>query len=711
MEEVEASKGFDPLMECLVTLTKLQHKPYTKEALKSGLPLVNNRLTPTLFVRAAERAELSAKIMKRSMEDISSFVLPAVLLLKKNQAAILLKINHKRNVAVVIHPASGMGEKTMRLDKLKRAYSGIAIFVQPQFRYDDRAPPLISSAGRHWFWSVLGDSWRIYRDVLVASMLINIFALASPLFMMNVYDRVVPNNAEETLWVLALGITIVYVFDIIMKMLRGYFIDIAGKKTDIRVSAAIYERVLGLKMEARPPSVGAFANNLREFEAIRDFITSATVTTLIDLPFVIFFLIVISMIAGPLVLVPLIAIPLILLYGLLMQGPLRKAAENTYRASAQKNATLIESLSGMETVKFLGAEGPLQRKWEKSVAHIAQWGARSRLLSSSTVNFATAIQQLTTVAVVVFGVYLIIEGELSMGGLIATVILTGRTMAPMGQLANLSTRYFQAKTALGSLNEIMKMPVERPENTSFLSRPSLGGTIEFDDVNFTYPNQENASLKGINFRIKEGERVGIIGRIGSGKTTINKLIQGMYHATEGAVRVDGTDIRQIDPADVRRNIGYVPQDIVLFFGTVRENITYGAPYVDDKTVLKAAQLAGVTSFVDRHPLGFDMPVGERGELLSGGQRQAIAVARALLLDPKILLLDEPSNSMDNTSEEIVRGNLKKVMEGKTTIIVTHRASLLDLVDRLVIVDSGRLVADGPKQQVLEALRDGRIGMG
>ena len=711
MEQIEASKGFDPLMECLVTLTKLQHKPFSPESLRAGLPLVNNRLTPTLFVRAADRAGLTARIMKRPMEDISSFVLPAVLLLKKNQAAILLKINHKRNVAVVIHPASGMGEKTLRLDKLKRAYTGIAIFVQPKYRFDERTPPLISTAGRHWFWGILGDSWRIYRDVLFASMLINIFALASPLFMMNVYDRVVPNNAEETLWVLALGVSIVYVFDIIMKMLRGYFIDIAGKKTDIRVSAAIYERVLGLKMEARPASVGAFANNLREFEAVRDFITSATVTTLVDLPFIIFFLVVISLIAGPLVMVPMIAIPLIAIYGLLMQKPLRQAAENSFRASAQKNATLIESLAGMETIKFLGAEGPLQRKWEKSVAHIARWGARSRLLSSSTVNVAAAIQQLTTVAVVVFGVYLIIEGELSMGGLIATVILTGRAMAPMGQIANLSTRYFQAKTAMGSLNEIMKMPVERPENTSFLSRPELGGNIEFDEVTFSYPNQDNASLKGINFRIKEGERIGIIGRIGSGKTTINKLIQGMYHATDGAVRVDGTDIRQIDPADVRRNIGYVPQDITLFFGSVRENITYGAPYVDDKTILKAAQMAGVTSFVDKHPLGFDMPVGERGELLSGGQRQAIAVARSLLLDPKIMLLDEPSNSMDNTSEEIVRGNLKKVMEGKTVIIVTHRASLLDLVDRLIIVDSGRLVADGPKQQVLEALRDGRIGMG
>ncbi len=702
---------YDPLLECLITLTKLQHRPYSRDALCTGLPLVENRLTPNLFVRAASRAGLTAKIVRRPITRISNFVLPAVLLLKNNQAVIVSKISEHKSRIWVTNPETGMGTRIMRREELEEDYSGIAIFVQPEFIFDDRTRAAVADPGRHWFWSVLGDSWRIYRDVLVASLLINLFALASPLFMMNVYDRVVPNNAEETLWVLAIGITTVYLFDVLMKLLRGYFIDVAGKKTDIRVSAAIYERVMGIKMEARPASVGAFANNLREFEAIRDFITSATITTLVDLPFILIFLVVINWIGGPLVIVPAVTIPLIVLYALLAQRPLRRATENTFRASAQKNATLIESLTGIETVKFLGAEGPLQRKWEQSVAHIARWSTQSRLISSSTVNFAAMMQQLTTVGIVVFGVYLIIAGELSMGGLIACVILTGRTMAPMGQMANLSTRYFQAKTALGSLNEIMKLPVERPAGSSFLSRPKLTGNIEFDNVGFTYPGQDNPSLRGINFRIKQGERVGIIGRIGSGKTTINKLIQGMYHASEGAVRVDGTDIRQIDPADVRRNIGYVPQDITLFFGTVRENITYGAPYMDDTSILRAAQIAGVSDFVDRHPLGFDMPVGERGERLSGGQRQAVAVARALLTNPSILLLDEPSNSMDNTSEELVRTQLRKIMQDKTLIIVTHRASLLELVDRLIIVDKGRLVADGAKDKVLEALREGRIGMG
>ncbi len=701
----------DPLLESLIILTKLQHRPFSEDALVAGLPLVDNRLTPSLFRRAAERAGLSSRIIERPLAEISSQVLPAILLLEDNQACVLVELNSEQNQAVIIEPHAGMGEVTLSWDKLATLYTGIAIFVQPAYRFDDRTPPLIRSSGPHWFWGVLGESWRIYRDVLVASLLINLFALASPLFMMNVYDRVVPNNAEETLWVLALGISTVYLFDILMRTLRSYFIDLAGKRSDIRLSAAIFERVMGIKMEARPQSVGAFANNLREFETVRDFITSATIATLVDLPFILIFLLVIFWIGGLLVMAPMVAIPLIGLYGLLMQKPLRQAAENTYRASAQKNATLIESLNGIETVKSLGAEGPLQRKWEAATVHIARWSAKSRLLSVTTINFAMAIQQLTTVAIVIGGVYLIIDGELSMGGLIATVILTGRAMAPMGQVANLATRYFQARTALTSLNQIMQMPVERPQGTSFVSRPHLRGQIEFDNVSFHYPDQDNASLRNASIHIKEGEHIGIIGRIGSGKTTLNKLIQGLYQATEGAVRIDGTDIRQIDPADLRRSIGYVPQDITLFFGSVRENITYGAPYMDDASILRAAQLAGVTDFVDLHPLGFDMPAGEGGNRLSGGQRQAVALARALLTDPRILLFDEPSNAMDNTSEERVRRNLKEIIQGKTTLIVTHRASLLELVDRLIVIDRGRIVADGPKQQVLDALREGRIGMG
>ncbi|MET0063249.1 MAG: type I secretion system permease/ATPase [Candidatus Thiodiazotropha endolucinida] len=699
----------DPLLDCLVFLTRYYGRVHSHDALRAGLPLENHRLTPELFLRAAERAQLSARIVRRSIQKINSLVLPAVLLLKNRQSCVLMERSADGDQLTIMQPESGEGTHQIAIDDLEQQYSGYAIFIRLEHRFDDRTPEVLRLNTRHWFWGTLVKSWRIYRDVLVSSLLINLFALASPLFIMNVYDRVVPNNAIETLWVLAIGIFIVYSFDIVMRSLRGYFIDVAGKKSDILLSSMLFERVLGIKMAARPPSVGAFANNLREFESIRDFITSATVVTLVDLPFVLLFILVIWFIGGPLVYVPVVCIPIVILYGILIQSPLRRSVEATYRASAQKGATLIESLTAVETIKHLGAESEVQRKWEQLTGHIAQWGVRSRLLSASVSNVATFFQQMSQVGIVVLGVYLIAEGELSMGALIAGVILVGRAMAPMAQVANLAVRYYQAKTALGSLNSVMELPVERPEGKSFLSREQFQGDIELDDVTFTYPGEEKATLRNVSMSISSGEKVAIIGKVGCGKTTIEKLMQGLYDPDSGAVRIDGTDLRQVDPADLRRSIGYVPQDIMLFYGSVRDNIVLGAPYADDNDILQVAQIAGVMDFVNQHPHGFDMQVGERGEHLSGGQRQAIAIARALLLDPPVLMLDEPSNSMDNSTEAILKRQLSKYAEDKTLILVTHRSSLLELVDRLIVIDGGRVIADGPKAQVLEALKQSRGG--
>ncbi|WP_428608282.1 type I secretion system permease/ATPase [Sedimenticola sp.] len=704
----DGSTHDDPLLAALVIVAKLSGRSFSAESLSAGLPLEDNCLTPELFPRAAARAGLSSRVVKRALTRISDYVLPALLLMKQRQVCILVSVDVDAGMAKVIQPESGLGEKQLPLAELEAEYSGYAIFIQAQHQFDERAPEVLKLRARHWFWGTLSSSWRIYRDVLVASFLINLFALASPLFVMNVYDRVVPNNAVETLWVLAIGVSVVYAFDFLMRLLRGYFIDLAGKKADVLLSARIFEQVMGMKMNARPPSVGAFANNLREFESIRDFITSATITTLVDLPFIIFFLFVIWFIGGPVVLVPLIIIPVVVIYGWLIQVPLRKAVESSFRASAQKGATLIETLTGIETIKHLGAESAIQRKWEQLTAHIAQWGVRSRLISSSAVNVAVFFQQFAQVAVVITGVYLVTEGELSMGGLIASVMLTGRALGPMSQYANLAVRYFQAKTALHSLNDIMAMPVERPEGHSFVSRPSLAGGVEFDNVSFQYSGEENRALNSVSFVIRPGEHVAIIGRVGSGKTTIEKLMQGLFEPTEGAVRIDGTDMRQIDPADLRRNMGYVPQDIMLFFGSVKENILMGAPHADDADILRVADLSGTSEFVNRHPLGFDLQVGERGDNLSGGQRQSIAIARALVNDPPFLLMDEPTNSMDHTSEDRLKRNLVDYVKDKTMVLVTHRASLLQLVDRLIVLDGGRVMADGPKDQVLQSLREGAL---
>jgi len=696
----------DPLLLALLSVCKLLQSPHSADSLTAGLPLVNNKLSPALFVRAAQRAGFSTGLVRRPLAEISNLVLPAVLLLKDNKTCVLIA-QHGESCTIIL-PEADSGEKTVESKTLNEIYSGAAFFIQENHRFDDRTSDSVIPKAKHWFWDVIYKSWPIYSEALVASLLINLFALASPLFIMNVYDRVVPNHALETLWVLAIGVTIVFSFDFIMKGLRAYFIDVAGKRSDIILSATIFEKVMGIKMENRPKSVGAFANNLSEFESFRDFLTSATLTTLIDLPFLFIFLAVIYMLGGSLALVPLLVLPLAILGGIAVQKPLKNTINELFKYSAQKSATLVESLSNLDSIKSAGAEGQMQGKWEHNIGQISRLGLKSRFYSSIAVNLTAFLTQMASISVVVFGVYKISEGELTMGGLIACTILTGRALAPIGQVASLLTRYHQARTSLDTLTNMMSLPVERQPGKKYLHRPMFKGDIEFKNISFSYPDQPIKALDNISFKIKAGERVGFIGRIGSGKSTIEKLMLGMYEAQEGSILIDGSDIRQIDPSDLRRQIGYVPQDISLMFGSVKDNITLGSGHADDDAILHAADVAGVTSFVNRHPEGFDMPVGERGASLSGGQRQSVAVARSLLLSPPIYIMDEPSNSMDNSTEAQFKERLSKQLEQQTLILVTHRASLLTLVDRLIVMDGSKIMADGPKDNVLEALKKGQI---
>ncbi len=702
----DRSSADDPLLDSLVVLLRLMGRPFSGDALTAGLPLVDSRLTPGLIPRAAERAGISARLVRRPYDRISQLLLPAILVFRDGYSCVLVK--KSENSATVVFPESGFGESEVSSEDLTQRYSGYAVFAKPAHNFDARTESTHVSKKGHWFWSVVRQNSGIYAHVLVASLLINLFALASPLFIMNVYDRVVPNFAVETLWVLAAGVATVFAFDLVIRTLRGYFIDQAGKRADVLLSARIFEHVLGVRMASRPPSVGAFASNLHEFDGFRDFLTSATLTTLIDVPFIFLFISIIWLVGGPLALVPLALIPVALLLGLLIQIPLRTSIQAQMRHGAQKNAMLIETLAGLETVKVLGAEGQMQRRWEQAVGFMSRHGMRARLLSQSAVNASTVLQQMAGVLVVVLGVYLIGDGELTVGALVACTILTGRAMAPLAQVAALLTRYDQSKASLKALDEVMKLPVERPAGREFLHRDAIRGDLEARKVTFRYPGQELPALEGISFHIEPGEKVAIIGRMGSGKSSLGKLLIALYEPENGSVLIDGTDSRQIDPADLRRHVGYVPQDITLFYGSVRDNIALGSPQADDAEILRVARIAGVTEFVDRHPSGFDLPVGERGELLSGGQRQSIAVARALVHNPPILIMDEPSNAMDNNTEAALKTRLSEQLQDKTLVLVTHRASMLSLVDRLIVMDGGRAVADGPKQEVLDALQSGQI---
>ncbi|MBT2865618.1 type I secretion system permease/ATPase [Chromobacterium violaceum] len=697
----------DPLLDCLFSLARGYGITATRESLVAGIPLVDNRLSPSMFARSARRIGLSTRVVRQPLSSLRQQLLPAVLLLENNTAGILREI--RDGVAFLSMSELPDAVVEIPLDELEHSFEGIAILVKPRFQYEKRAPELAEIRSRHWFWRTVYGSKSLYRDALMAAFLINVFALAMPIVSMAVYDRVVPNMALETLWVLAIGAALVLVFDFLLKLTRGYLIDLASKRIDVALSALIMERVLGIRMEARPASVGAFAANLRAFETVRDFIASASITALIDVPFVLIFLVAILWIS-PLMAVPMvIAIFVMLVFALLVQERMQALTETTLRASSQRNAYLVESLSGLETVKVLAAEGVLQGKWEQATLFLAQVGSRLKILAASTMNFAGFIQQLLSVAMLVLGVYEIMSGSVSMGGVIAAVMLSGRAMAPLSQVVSLLTQYHNAKTSLASLDGFMKMPVEREKDAAFFHRTSFKGEIEFRNVSFNYPNNPMVALREVSFKIRAGERVAIIGRVGSGKTTIQKMILGLYQPTEGAIRIDGMDIKQIDPAELRRQIGYVPQDPVLFYGTMRQNIAMGSPHAFDASIAAAAEQAGLTEFVNSHPQGFDMLISERGESLSGGQRKAVTIARALLNAPPILLLDEPTSNMDHSSEAQIRQTLARASSGKTMLLVTHHNTLLDLVDRLIVVDHGAIVADGPKQQVIEALQQGKIG--
>lgn len=698
----------DPLVECLMVLGTHYGQATTREALVAGLPLRNQKLDPVLFARSARRIGLSSKVFKKRLNTINTALLPAILLLEDNQACVLLDL--QGSTAKVVFPELIDSVVDMPLEELDERYIGRVIFARPGFRFDQRSPEFKHHrSDQHWFWGCLKENMPLYRDVLLAAFFINLLAVALPLFTMNVYDRVIPNTAMETLWTLAIGVVIVVVADGVLRTIRGYYLDLANKRIDIQLSADIMERVLGIRMESRPPSAGSFAANLRSFESIRDFITSATITAVIDLPFTFIFLALIFWIAGPMVLPVFCGILIIVVFALSAQRKMQQLTETTYRASALRNATLIESLVGLDTVKAMAAESVMQKRWEQSAAFLARVSIRLRTLASFNLNLVMWVQQLVTVAVIIAGVYLITEGELSMGGLIASTMLTARAMAPLGTVAGLLSQFHNARTAYFSLNDIMQTPVERPDDARFVHRQKLQGKIEFRNVSFTYPESDTPSLINVSFTIEPGEHVAILGRIGSGKSTLKKLAIGMYQPSEGAVLIDGVDARQLDPAELRQQMGYVAQDVTLFYGSLRENLVLAHPQADDEAVIRAAEFAHLSDFVNAHPKGFDMLIGERGDSLSGGQRKSVGLARAVIHDPTVLLLDEPTGSMDHSTETWVIRKLKDYGVGKTLLISTHRTSILNLVQRIIVIDNGKIVADGPRDSVAEALREGRIG--
>ncbi|MDX9900345.1 MAG: type I secretion system permease/ATPase [Aliarcobacter sp.] len=707
-------KKRDTLLESLVLYTRLFHKPFSSESLLSGLPISSNLTnqilfsktnSKSLFSRAALRAGLKTTIIEKPIKNILSLQLPVILILSNENSCILESFNEDKTKAKIIFAADEPLEEWIEIDKLEDEYLGFAFMLKKVYEYEHEngKKTLDLSNQKHWFWSTLGFSRKIYFDCILASILINLFVLATPLFTMNVYDRVIPNNAQETLLVFTIGIVVVFLLDASLKFLRTYFLEMAGKKSDIIMSSIIFEKILDLQMHAHPKSVGSFANNIKSFDSIRGFLTNATLSILIDFPFAILFLAVIFYLSGVLVLVPISIIFIIVIYALMIKKPLQISIESTYEASAKKNGILIEALQNIETIKAQGLAGNIQFNWEESTGEIANKSLKSKLISSSIPTITSLLVGLNTVLIIVFGVFLIQKFELTMGGLIATMILSGRAIAPMGQIVGLITNFEDAKTSFKMLDDIVNKPLERPIAREFVKRPSLKGNIEFRNVSFKYPESEAYALKDVSFTIKEGEKVAFIGRIGSGKSTIAKLILKLYEPQEGSILIDGIDISQIDPADLRKKISYVPQDIHLFRNTIKNNILGSYKFVDDEWMIKCSKISGTDEFVKLHPVGYDMPIGERGAGLSGGQRQSVGIARALINDSKIYLFDEPTNAMDQTSESNVLNNLKENLEEKTLFLVTQKMNMLDLVTRVIVMNQGEKVLDGDKMEIIKKL--------
>ncbi|MXQ08008.1 type I secretion system permease/ATPase [Alphaproteobacteria bacterium GH1-50] len=644
-------------------------------------------------LRAADSAGFEVAVGPLSLSELDRAVLPAVLLTRSGA----LVLEERQGAGWAVHdPRLGAGSRTYLADAdVTAAYAGQAILLRP------RAGAGGETVQRgHWFRSALAANKWSYVQVALAAAVANILGLTTSIFIMVVYDRVLPNEAMESLVALTIGVGIALGFDFAIRSLRAGFIDRAGQRADLSMGRAIFERVLSIRLAARSGSTGATAASLREFEMIRDFFTSASLVAIVDLPFILLFVGVIYLIGGPLALVPAVAIPTVLIVALVTQPFLARLAERSFADGQSKQSVLVEALSGLETIKASRGEARMKTRWDRALAAQAEHGVRSRAISQLALNATAFVQQVSQIAIVFFGVFLIVEGSLSMGALIASVILTGRALTPLAQIAQTLTRISQTRTAYRAIERMMQSETERPDGKRYLARDLVAGRVSIHKVSFSYPGASEGSLEDVSLDIAAGEKVAILGPIGSGKSTLARLMLGLYQPASGAVRVDGTDIRQIDPGDLRRNIGSVLQDAWLFSGTLRENITLGMPHAGDAEVLEAARVAGVEDFAATRADGYDLMIGERGEGLSGGQRQSVALARALLGRPPVLLLDEPTSAMDVMTEKAVIARLKEHLAGRTLIVVTHRPSLLELVDRVIVLGQGKIVADGPKDSVV-----------
>lgn len=698
------AQGSDQIMSALQYLARLWRKPDSRSFLTAGLPLENDRMTPELIAPAMARIGVSVSSQNRSIKSLADFELPALTI--GPEGSVLVLLGRAGSRAFHCFDAERGEDRIVDAKTLRVREPRDLVILTPNYGMVQENSGVRFARSGHWLWSSFKGHGRSVLYVLAAATFINIFAIAFPIFTLNVYDRVLPNAAISTLWVLAIGLVMVLVFDIALKLARGAIIDHVGRSIDFKLSSLLFDRVLNTPMEARPASTGAFVNRIAQYEVLRDFLASSTLVMFVDVLFLGIFAWVITILVGWLVLFPLVAGLIAIVVTLFVGWLSGRAVKSALKESSARNAVLVEALTGAQSVKASRAEGQLLRRWEATVLASSETQNTIKWLQSISTNITATLTQLSMSGIIIGGTFMAAAGDITMGAIVASMMLSNRLIAPISMIASLLLRARSAMEAYETVDQIMSLPDERTSTDGFSARSISQGRISFNKVRFAYPGSKTFVLDGITFKANAGEKIGIIGRIGSGKTTLGRLMVGFHAAGEGEILIDGADIAQYHPADLRRGVGLVLQDPELFNGTVRENIILADPTASEARMQMIAKRAGVEEFVSRHPQGYDMQVGERGVLLSGGQRQAVALARTLLTEPKILFLDEPSSSMDLATERQLIANLEaSLMPDQTVLVATHRYSVLSLVSRLIVLDNGKIMADGPREEVLAALKN------
>ncbi|HET8694028.1 MAG TPA: type I secretion system permease/ATPase [Aquabacterium sp.] len=702
----------DPLLEAMLWVCKHHGIERTKVSLLNGVSL-SGPMGAKQAVSLLQDAGFNAAIVRRPPSKILSMLMPVILLLRNGDACIVTRRVSTRSKRAggaryeVIMPGGNDQVCTATEEELLPEYSGFALLATPRSGTKHMMSKESHIAPPHWLWGTIKRYSPYYRASMLAALLSNMLMLMTGLFTRTVYDTIIPNSAMATLWSLGIGVLVAIGFDLAARQVRSKLIDLAGKKSDQALGNIIYRQALGIRLEHRPDSSGHFAHKLSQVEVVREFLTSASASVVTDLPFILLFMFMTWLVAGQLVLVLMIAVPTILSMSWAVQKVLKKLMKASMSQHADIHGLLIESVEGLEDLRAAGAQGLFLSRYEEAIAASAKTSLRARSMGALTNNLSMVSQQLVTVIMLIWGVHLIQEKLLTAGALIAGVMFATRTLAPLNSVVGLAGRFQGARAALASLDELMALPLERDAGKRYLSQPEVKGQIGLHDVQFAYPkgDQDHAPtvLKGVNLVIRPGERVAILGKIGSGKSTILRLLSGLYQPTDGFAELDGLDLRQVDIADFRRHVGFVSQEPKLFQGSLKENVLLGRVHANPAYFLEVARLTGLDRIAAAHPLGYDMPVGQAGTLLSGGQRQLVALARCLVTQPQILLLDEPTSSMDAQAESSFIQHLKTAVGQRTLVVVTHRPALLDVVDRIIVVEAGRVLADGPKAQVLALL--------